>query len=145
MSGWAEFRTSVASRLASLFTFSVGTKDGRGESESLAEAGGDPEEELWVRGDLRGSQRSACHTSTAHLSPAPASNAQQEAGEEAKSLDSRVDGDGEWLRVNEEEGDDDLGKTEQQQQACQCLPAFESPTPRHLRKGLQLWVKVKST
>ena len=38
------------------FTFSVGTKDGRGESESLAEAGGEPEEELWVRGDLRGSQ-----------------------------------------------------------------------------------------
>ena len=41
------------------FTFSVGTKDGRGESESLAEAGSEPEEELWVRGDLRGRAR-AC-------------------------------------------------------------------------------------
>ena len=108
------------------------TKNGRGEIESLAEAGGDPEEELWVRGDLRGNQRS--NFIVTHLSSAPASNAQQEAGEEAKGLDSRVDGDGEWLRVNEEEGDNDLGKTEQQQQACQCLPAFESPTPRHLRK-----------
>ena len=110
------------------------TKDGRGEIESLAEARGDPEEELWVRGDLRGSQRSACHTSTAHLSPAPASNAQQEAGEEAKSLDSGADGDGEWLRlrVQEGEGDDQLGQAEQQQQGRQRLSAFQSPTPGHL-------------
>ena len=36
-----------------LFTFSVGTEDGRGECESLAERGGDPEEELWARRHLR--------------------------------------------------------------------------------------------
>ena len=115
----------------------MGTKDGRGESESLTEAGGNPEEELWVRGDLRGSQRSACHTSTAHLSPAPASNAQQEAGKEAKSLNSRANGDGEWLRLRqqEREGDDQLSQAEQQQQGRQRLPAFQSPTPGHLMTG----------
>ena len=36
-----------------LFTFSVGTEDGRSQCESLAERGGNPEEELWARGHLR--------------------------------------------------------------------------------------------
>ena len=34
------------------FTFSVGSEDGRCECKSLAEAGGDPEKELWARRHL---------------------------------------------------------------------------------------------
>ena len=38
--------------LQGFFTFSVGSEDGRCECKSLAEAGGDPEKELWARRHL---------------------------------------------------------------------------------------------